>query len=222
MMFNQEKRVVPVTQEEIELCRREFALTVGKVGFDRMMQMLHLMRNGNLEVMPPAVTNRCPWNLLEPVSEVSVEGVDLFVAREKFRPTKDDEEGEVSIISLGPGFLERYLNKEEKNIQPGKLIVQQLKKKSLDGPVVTELGRFLETAMAHLWELLKRQGHGEEGALSVDGLANVLYAFDMYNNLGAVYASWVRGRKGWSIGTNSSERQIGSYIISPSPPLTAS
>ncbi len=138
--------------------------------------------------------------LLEFVTTIELPAVDTFVAREKFR--EDKETDGVKIWSLGSNFTNHFLGKTETVVAKATLRIQKLRKSSLDKPILTELGDTAETTLAHFWELLKKQGHGEEGDLVINGYANIAYIRDTKGTLWAVLARWIAGY-GWRVFANS-------------------
>jgi hypothetical protein len=140
-------------------------------------------------------------SLLEPVTTVEVEGIDEFVASGKFR--KGETIDGVKIWSLGGNFKTNFVGKTEKDIAPATLRIQKLKKASIDTPIRNDIGADNEeTALGQFWELLKKQGQGQAGALLVNGWANIFYIRDQNGTLWAVSARWLSGC-GWLVEASS-------------------
>ena len=109
-------------------------------------------------------------SILEPVTTIRVEGVSLFEASKKFRAGETIDG--VKIGHVGGGFTWNLLNKIERYVPPAVLQVHKLKESSIADPILAELGNIPETMLAHLWELLKKQGKGKPGVLNVSALEN--------------------------------------------------
>jgi len=74
-----------------------------------------------------------------------------------------------------------------------------------------ELGdsRSYSTTLVDLWAMLEKQPGGEEGALLVNGYANIFYIHDVEGNLWAVGAYWNSDVGGWCVYASSVEYPYG-------------
>ena len=151
------------------------------------------------EERPKAKKGRNVWSLFELSSEVSVGGTEQFVLADFFHGGEKDG---MKISSVGPNFHEKNLEKTEKNIKPATLSILQLKKRSLDIFISREFASVSKIAFFYLSEILRRQGSGEEGPLSLDH-PNLIFKKD-----GIVIANWRSCSGGWFIGENSFEDKI--------------
>lgn len=140
-------------------------------------------------------------DLLEPVKTVSVGAFEAFSTRESFKI--GTQEG-VKIGWLGDNFKKNFVNlnktgKNELNVPAQKLRVHKLRKNSVDTPIIAALGGepIVETNMATMFALMKKQGMGQAGDLLVDGKANIFYIKDDNDVLWAVRCLW-RG-SGWDV-----------------------
>jgi hypothetical protein len=124
-----------------------------------------------------------------------------FIAAEKFREGETTDS--VKIVWLGDNFKTNFLGKIEEGVKAAELKIHKIGQDSLDAPIITELGDAAETLLADLWELLKRQPKGEEGALLANGWANIAYIRDVNGELWAVYARWFAAYGGWHVGARS-------------------
>ena len=136
-------------------------------------------------------------NLLDPVTTVEVAGIVSFIVKEKFRERKTTDG--VKVAWVGSNFENNFLGKIEKDITPTTLRIQKLKKDSSDALIIAELGDTHETTFAHFWELLKKQGSGQEGPFLVGGYMNIAYIRDKNKVLWAVNAKWDSYAVGWSV-----------------------
>jgi len=181
-------------------------LTLGQIeaginkigGEDAFMRLL----SGELNIVPAKPAD--PKKLLELVTTVSVAACEKFVAKEHFK-VDTGRKAKVKIAFLWDNFSKHFLPKTEEGVLAGEIKVHKLLQSSLDAPIMTELGdpRSYSTTLADLWGMLEKQPNGEEGALLVNGYANILYIHDTEGNLWAVYAYWVSGFGGWCVNAGS-------------------
>ena len=138
--------------------------------------------------------------LLELVTTTQTPAVEAFSAKEKL--TIGTQDG-VKIAYHGDNFKMHFLGKCELDIPARDLRVHRLCKKSLDAPIIAELGgeELVETSLASIFEMLKKQGQGQKGDLLTNGYANIFYVKDNAGTLWAVDASWRGG--GWNLYADS-------------------
>jgi hypothetical protein len=134
--------------------------------------------------------------LLQFICSIEVSAATEFIAAEHFK-VGTMVDGVMISQSMGDNFKEHFLPKIEKGVAKATVRVHKLLSDSRDIPIITELGGedVAESSLAHLWQLLKFQGKGEEGALLVNDWANIFYIGDINSNLWAVSAYWCHG--GW-------------------------
>lgn len=181
-------------------------LTLGQIeaginkigGEDAFMRLLA----GELNVVPAKPAD--PKKLLELMTAVSVAACEKFVAKEHFK-VDTGKKAKVKIAFLWDNFSKHFLPKTEEGVLAGELKVHKLLQSSLDAPIMTELGdpRSYSTTLADMWGMLEKQPGGEEGALLVNGYANIFYIHDTEGNLWAVSAYWGASRGGWYVEANS-------------------
>jgi hypothetical protein len=136
--------------------------------------------------------------LLEPITMVSYSAVESFKAAEKFAIGTQDG---VVVGWLGDNFEEHFLGNNETNVPAGQLRVHRLRKASKDPAIIAELGdeRLIETNLATVWELMKKQGVGQAGDLLVNGYANIFYIRADNGVLWAVNCYWCSGNRDWDV-----------------------
>ncbi len=78
-----------------------------------------------------------------------------------------------------------------------------LKRASPDAPILAGLEDKAEVSLAHMFDLLKKQAHGEEGVLLTNGYANIFYVRDADGILWAVVAYWGSGYRDWLVEAHS-------------------
>ena len=99
---------------------------------------------------------------------------------------------------MNDAFKRNFVSKIAQSVSAETLRKSRLTKRSLDKPILDELGDRAVTTLAHLAELLKKQPKGESGDLLVNGYANIFYIEDVKGQLWAVAARWYAGY-GWDV-----------------------
>ena len=131
-----------------------------------------------------------------------------FIARDKFVVNTDDD-ASVKISGFWGSFREWFLDKVEDPIAEQTLRYAKLRKASVDGPIVDELGgkEKAETTLAEIYDLMAKQGKGQKGVLLTNGYANIFYVKDVNGVLRAVSVHWYDG--GWLLYASALERPFG-------------
>lgn len=129
-------------------------------------------------------------NLLR-VAEVAVSATNRFVASDHIKAA--------NVGWMSDNFKRLFLNKVEENIPDAELVVSELKKASLDAPIMTELGERKKIALAHFFELLEKQSKGQAGLLLTNGYAIIGYIQDEEENFWAVNAHWRSDYRYWDV-----------------------
>lgn len=124
-----------------------------------------------------------------------------FVAKDKF-VVNVKPNAPVKISGLGTSFAKWYLSgdgKTEDPISEQMLRYHKLRKSSVDGPIITELGgeEKSETTLTEMFSLMEKQKSGEDGVLLNNGYANIFYIRDQNGVLRAVCVYWRGG--GWRV-----------------------
>jgi len=138
-------------------------------------------------------------SILEFVGTVKVpETTGKFVAKDHFVVDMSDK-AKVKIWSLGSNFEKWFLDKVEEPISETVLGYHNLRKSSVDGPIINELGgeEKAEIILTEIFALMERQSNGEKGDLLTNGYANIFYIRDTAGVLRAVYCYWYGF--GWSV-----------------------
>lgn len=134
-------------------------------------------------------------NLLELVSAVGVAAtMSKFIAKEKF-VCDTGHKAKVKISYLGDNFRTWFLSgdgKTEDPISEQTLCYAKLRKASVDGPIIEELGgeAKVETTLSEMFSLMEKQKNGEDGVLLNNGYANIFYIKDQNGVLRAVRVRW--------------------------------
>ncbi len=127
---------------------------------------------------------------------------EKFVAKDKFKLKKDG--GICSYLS--DNFVSWFLangGKIEGLISDGELQYHKLTKRSVDCPIIEELGGEAKarTCLAKMFDLMSKQAGGEEGTLLTNGWANIFYINDLSGVLRAVPVLW--DGAGWRVDAHS-------------------
>jgi len=154
-----------------------------------------------IEICIKAIKNRpkLAKPLLDQIGTVEVPATaEPFIAVEKF-VIGTDREAKVKISYLGANFTEWFSDKVEDHFGGSTLRYRKLRKESVDGPIITELGGgdAAETTLAELFKTLEMQPNGERGNLLINGWANVFYIKDKNGVLRAVICHW--NGDGWRV-----------------------
>lgn len=157
------------------------------------------------EVLVPPAGNRekKPESLLELIGTIELSvTTEKFVARERF-VVDTSLMASVKISYLGDNFKGWFLDKVEWPIAKTTLRYQKLRKASVDGPIIAELGgkEKAETTLTEVFALISRQGSDGTGILLNNGAANVFYCIDVNAVLRAVNVDW--GDVGWRVSADS-------------------
>ncbi|MFA4996427.1 MAG: hypothetical protein WC536_04785 [Patescibacteria group bacterium] len=118
-------------------------------------------------------------DLLEFVSTATIDPIDRFSVEDVVKSGKIGE----TKFWFGPNFKRIFGNLVETNIPAATLKFDRLKKGSVDGPIMEELGGAsqIKAFVAYIFTLCCRQGQGQEGVLLTNGYANIFYVPDPNN-----------------------------------------
>lgn len=168
-------------------------------------------------------------SILELVSTVVVSATtSKFVAKEKF-VVNTKRNAPVKISAVWDNFTSWFLSgdsKIEDPISEQTLRYRKLRKSSVDGPIITELGgeEKSETTLTEMFSLMEKQKNGEDGVLLNNGYANIFYIRDQNGVLRAVFVRW--GDDGWGVGAysvgNPSRWRVGRQVFSRNSVLESS
>ena len=139
---------------------------------------------------------------LELVSTVLVPATtSKFIAKTKF-VVNTKRNAPVKISAVWDNFTTWFLSGSGKiedpmNVQT--LRYHKLRKTSVDGPIIAELGgeAKAETTLSEMFFLMEKQKNGESGVLLNNGYANIFYIRDQTGVLRAVGVRW--SGDGWSV-----------------------
>jgi len=165
-------------------------------------------------------------SILELVSTIMVPATTgKFVAKEKF-VLDTGSKAKVKISYLGDNFKAWFGDKTEDPITEQTLRYHKLRKASVDGPIITELGgeAKAETTLTEMFSLMEKQGEGEKGALLNNGWWNIFYIRDQNGVLRAVFVGWLVD--GWLVGafevTDPGRWSVGGRVFSRNSVLKSS
>lgn len=106
--------------------------------------------------------------LLELLGTVTIPATTgKFVAKDRLK-VNTGKNAPVKISWLGENLKAWFLNKEEELISETMLRYHELRKPSVDGPIIAELGdeAKVETTLAEMFALMERQRNGKSGGSS--------------------------------------------------------
>jgi len=144
-------------------------------------------------------------DLLERIDTVTVPATtQKFIARDRLG-VNTGRKARVKISYLEDNFLSWFGGKIEDPIGETILCCNELRRPSVDGPILAELsgGAMAETTLTEMFSLMERQGSGEKGILLTSGYANIFYVRDVFGALRAVGCRWDGG--GWFVFADSVE-----------------
>ncbi len=134
---------------------------------------------------------------LKPESTIDVEADARFVASDNFVVDLSNT-ATVKTYQMLCGFP-NLLAKVEEGVKTAAIKVSPLLHRSSDERIIIEMGDRHEVKLAHYFQALKQQGHGQEGKLQVNGKSICAYIRDANGVLWVVSAFWYKDRGGWSI-----------------------
>lgn len=134
-----------------------------------------------------------------------------FVAKDRF-VVNTKHNAPVKISAVWDNFTNWFLSgdgKTEDPISEQTLRYHKLRKASVDGQIITELGgeEKSETTLKEMFSLMEKQKNGEDGVLLNNGYANIFYIRDQNGVLRAVHVHWDGG--GWYVDAYSVEDPYG-------------
>jgi hypothetical protein len=106
---------------------------------------------------------------------------------------------EIRFSAIWEEFRKRFFDVIDETPPAVSLRKYKLRKNSPDGPIIEALGGESQVAtnIASVYAMVKRQPHGQPGALQVNGYANIFYVKDKDDALCAVRVGW--DGEGWII-----------------------
>jgi len=137
--------------------------------------------------------------LLESVGTITILATTgKFVVRDRF-VVNTKQNASVKISDVGDNFTKWFFGKIEEPISETELRYQTLRKASVDGPIIAELGgdNKAEITLTEIFALIATQSNGESGALLNNDRANIFYVKDINDMLRAVRVYW--GGDGWCV-----------------------
>lgn len=137
---------------------------------------LFLKKQNPWPVIPTAQTiAKAVSDLLRFVKEVKLPAIATFLVKDHIKV------GEIEGVKIGyvsEDFTREFGSKVENEVAEATLKIHQLKKNSVDSPIIAELGgeTVVETTIGQMFEMMKKQGRGQRGNLLTNGYANIFYA----------------------------------------------
>lgn len=150
------------------------------------------------------------YAVLQPLETIAkFSKTDTFRAIDHLRITPDNERATAELVIgfLSDNVRNNFLSgggKIEENVPASVLRAYRLKKDSVDGRIIADLGgeEVAETMVAEMVALMRGQGRGQNGILLTNGYANIFYIRDAKSILWAVYCHWDSGCGRWIVCAN--------------------
>ncbi len=142
-------------------------------------------------------------SLLELVATLAVPPLPAFDVAAHFR-VMSMEERKTAEVPIGwisdaaKSIVGSYTEPEPEIAETG-LNIHKLCKASVDATILAELGERATTTWAQMYEMMRRQGRGQEGNLLVNSWSNIFYIRDRNNKLWAVDCGWNAGSRCWRV-----------------------
>jgi hypothetical protein len=156
-----------------------------------------------LEELKKFLRKEKTWDLLEQVTTFTVPAISAFDAAAHFRVTPEKERKSTE-VPIGWMNDNAHLLKGRTEPEVAETVVRVLRllRPCVDGPIIAYLGgeQVVTTTWGQMYEMMRRQGRGQEGDLLVNGSANIFYIPDIEGQLWAVYCSWDSGYRFWDVG----------------------
>ncbi len=124
------------------------------------------------------------------VTSAHIEGSGRFVARDHFRVAVSGEDVVVQISHIGQGFNQFLIDRVEEAVEPCEVKFYDLAVSVSDDDIRHELGNGYAMKLGHVWQLLKKQGHGEDGPLITNTWPNIFHIQTVNGNILPVSAQW--------------------------------
>lgn len=158
---------------------------------EAVVQLLNTPEPAMPELTPPPVT--AP--LLETIGQVEMPSIALFRGINHFTNHNPDR----IALDLSDLFKSHFQGQVETAIAPTILAMHRLTQTTTIRNVFDALGNRAVCRLAHLWELLKRQPHGEPGLLLTNSDVNIFFVHDQDYTLYTVYVIWQANRHCWLV-----------------------
>lgn len=160
-------------------------------------------------------------SVLELIGSVAIPAIERFTARDSML-FRTHYKAEVQIAYMCERFIESFLPKIEKPVQPTTLRFHDLKKRAINPLIIDELGGegVVEIFLSQMFYLLKQQPIGEDGALCLGKdirLFNIFFIRDINNELQSIVCYFEEGT--WRISAEAittwpSPHHIGCRVFS--------
>lgn len=136
--------------------------------------------------------------LLKLVKTVELPAIGAFKPEDHIKVTPERERKTAKLV-IG------YVSDNAKACMKGRLEpeeaeatirVHELCQASVDGPILAELGENIKTGLNRMFQMMEKQGRGQEGDLLTNGCANIFY---IEGTDWAAYCFWLSGDDCWRV-----------------------
>ncbi|MFH1909698.1 MAG: hypothetical protein ABIJ72_00690 [bacterium] len=136
--------------------------------------------------------------LLKLVKTVELPAIGAFKPEDHFKVTPERERKTAKLVIGYVSDNVKALIKErlEPEEAQATIRVHELCQPSVDGPILAELGENIKTGLNRMFQMMEKQGRGQEGDLLVNGRANIFY---VEGTVWAAYCYWSSGYDYWLV-----------------------
>ena len=140
--------------------------------------------------------------LLKFVKSIELPAIGEFSPKDYFKVIPQEDRGTADVII---GYIHPNLQSllYSAGIEPAKnaetLRIRCLLVPSVDGPILANLGKKAKTTFGRMWQMMEKQGRGQEGDLLVNGCANIFY---IEGTAWAVFCYWLASGGDWDVGAD--------------------
>lgn len=142
--------------------------------------------------------------ILDLVATTTIPALPAFDVSAHFHKMTKEEcktaEVPIGFMNNGAKRLVKALASSEPEVAETTLRIHELRESSAEASILAELGETVQkTTLGQMYEMMKAQGHGEQGNLLTNGYANIFYVPDAEGTVWAVYCNWGSGDRYWSV-----------------------
>jgi hypothetical protein len=144
--------------------------------------------------------------VLEFVTTVTLPAIPSFDAGAHFVVTPDKARKNAKLVIgwIGSNAQQLVKGLVELEVAEATLRIHTLTKASVDGPIIAELGgeAVVTTTWGQMYEMMRRQGRGQQGNLLTNGYANIFYIRCSDGAVWATVCNWDSSYGDWNVEAN--------------------
>lgn len=154
-----------------------------------------------LEALKKFLRKENPWliAMLQFVKIIELPAIGTFKPEDhiKVTPARECKTAKVVVAYVSDNIKALIKGRSEPDEKKAGIRIHKLCKASIDALILAELGENVKMGFNRVFQMLEKQGHGQEGDLLVDGRANIFY---IEGTDWAVFCRWSSDLGGWSFG----------------------